>query len=72
MIPAPGPHDGPMKTALHIDKSLLNQAIRLTGINEKAALVRMALEALIRQETARIALTPTSDSPVLATLKTRY
>ncbi len=50
-----------MKTTVHIDKSLLNQAARLTGIEERAALIRMALEALIRQETARIAVSDGSD-----------
>jgi Arc/MetJ family transcription regulator len=56
-----------MKTTLHIDKSLLHHAIRLTGIDEKAALVRMALEALIRQETARIADGRASETKALVT-----
>jgi hypothetical protein len=42
-----------MKTTVHIEKNLLNHASRLTGIVERAALIRMALEALILQESAR-------------------
>jgi len=61
-----------MKTSLHIDKSLMNQAARLTGIDEKAALVRMALEALIRQEIARQAIESGSDSNAIAAPRKGY
>lgn len=43
----------PMRTTLNIDDDLLDQAQRLTGIQEKAALVREGLRALIERESAR-------------------
>ena len=42
-----------MRTTLNIDASLLAKASSLTGIKEKAALVRMGLEALVAREAAR-------------------
>ncbi len=42
-----------MKTTLHIDDALLAEARRLTFIEEKTALVRAGLEALIARESAR-------------------
>jgi Arc/MetJ family transcription regulator len=42
-----------MRTTLNIDDELLEEAIRLTGINEKTAVVRTALQALIARESAR-------------------
>ncbi|MEQ8484663.1 MAG: type II toxin-antitoxin system VapB family antitoxin [Pseudomonadales bacterium] len=42
-----------MRTTLNIDDDLLDQAQRLTGIQEKAALVREGLRALIERESAR-------------------
>jgi Arc/MetJ family transcription regulator len=42
-----------MKTTLNIDDALLAEAGRLTKINEKTALVRAGLEALIAREQAR-------------------
>ncbi|MDP9178232.1 MAG: type II toxin-antitoxin system VapB family antitoxin [Gemmatimonadota bacterium] len=42
-----------MKTTLNIDDGLLAEARRLTGIEEKTALVREGLEALIARESAR-------------------
>jgi Arc/MetJ family transcription regulator len=42
-----------MKTTLNIDDALLADARRLTGVEEKTALVRAGLEALIVQEKAR-------------------
>jgi len=45
-----------MRTTLEIDDALLSRAAELTGVSKKAALVRMALEALIaRASAARIA-----------------
>jgi Arc/MetJ family transcription regulator len=43
----------PMKTTLNIDDHLLKKASELTGVKEKASLVRMGLEALIARESAR-------------------
>ena len=42
-----------MRTTLIIDDGLLERARTLTGIQEKTALVRAALEALIAREAAR-------------------
>ncbi len=42
-----------MRTTLNIDDALLGQAAKLTGIEEKTALVRRGLEALIALESAR-------------------
>jgi len=42
-----------MRTALNIDDQLLAEAQRITGVAEKAVLVREALKALIERESAR-------------------
>ena len=42
-----------MRTTLNIEDALLDQAAKLTGIEEKTALVRLGLEALIARESAR-------------------
>lgn len=42
-----------MRTTLALDDRLLEQASALTGIEEKAALVREALKALVERESAR-------------------
>ena len=42
-----------MRSTLNIDDDLLEEARRLTGIEEKTALVRAGLEALIAREGAR-------------------
>ncbi len=42
-----------MRTTLSLDDGLLAEAQRLTGTNEKTALVRQALVALIERESAR-------------------
>jgi len=42
-----------MRTTLTIDGDLLREAGKLTGIEEKTALVRMELKALIEKESAR-------------------
>jgi len=42
-----------MRTTLNLDDELVATAMRLTGIKEKTALVRTALQALIAQEGAR-------------------
>jgi Arc/MetJ family transcription regulator len=41
-----------MKTTLNIDDALLAEARRLTGIEEKTALVHAGLRALVAQERA--------------------
>ena len=42
-----------MRTTLALDDDLVKQAALLTGIREKAPLVREALQALIQRESAR-------------------
>jgi Arc/MetJ family transcription regulator len=42
-----------MRTTLALDDELLAKAQALTGISEKAALVREALRALIQRESAK-------------------
>ncbi len=42
-----------MRTTLALDDDLVLEAQRLTGTNEKSALVRQALRALIERESAR-------------------
>ena len=42
-----------MRTTLALDDDLLSEAQRLTGVTEKAALIREALRALIERESAR-------------------
>jgi Arc/MetJ family transcription regulator len=42
-----------MRTTLNIDDSLLRKAAMLAGVEEKTALVRLGLEALISRESAR-------------------
>ena len=42
-----------MRTTLALDDNLVEQAALLTGIREKAPLVREALQALIERESAR-------------------
>jgi Arc/MetJ family transcription regulator len=42
-----------MRTTLAIDDALLLKAMNLTGVQEKSALVREALKALIARESAK-------------------
>ena len=42
-----------VRTKITIDDELLDHAQRLTGIREKAALVREGLQALVERESAR-------------------
>ncbi|MDP1680209.1 MAG: type II toxin-antitoxin system VapB family antitoxin [Burkholderiales bacterium] len=42
-----------MRTTLNIDDQLLDEAQRITGVTEKASLVREGLRALIERESAR-------------------
>lgn len=42
-----------MRTTINIDPQALEQASRLTGVREKTSLVRMGLQALIAQESAK-------------------
>jgi hypothetical protein len=42
-----------MRTTLNLDDELVRRASELTGRTEKSTLVRLGLEALISQESAR-------------------
>ncbi|QNM94672.1 type II toxin-antitoxin system VapB family antitoxin [Chitinimonas koreensis] len=42
-----------MRTTLNLDDALLDQAQRLSGLQERSALMREALLALIQRESAR-------------------
>ena len=42
-----------MRTTLIIDDQLYEEAVRLTGVKEKTALLRESLKALIQRESAR-------------------
>jgi Arc/MetJ family transcription regulator len=42
-----------MRTTVNIDDELMEAARKLTGIEEKAVLLRAGLKALIEQESAR-------------------
>lgn len=42
-----------MRTTVTIDDGLLERAAELTGVTERAALLRQGLEALIRIESAK-------------------
>ncbi|MXZ81377.1 MAG: type II toxin-antitoxin system VapB family antitoxin [Gammaproteobacteria bacterium] len=42
-----------MRTTLTVDNQLYEQAVALTGVKEKSALLREGLKALIERESAR-------------------
>jgi Arc/MetJ family transcription regulator len=42
-----------MRTTLNVDDELVSKASELTGVQERTALVRMGLEALIAQKSAQ-------------------
>ena len=42
-----------MRTTLNIDDQLFEEAVRLTGVKEKTALLRESLKALIQRESAK-------------------
>ncbi|MEA3225299.1 MAG: type II toxin-antitoxin system VapB family antitoxin [Planctomycetota bacterium] len=42
-----------MRTTLNIDSGMISKASKLTGIKEKTSLVRLGLQALIAQESAK-------------------
>jgi len=43
----------PVRTTINLDDALLDRARELSGLKERSALLREALEALIQRETAR-------------------
>jgi Arc/MetJ family transcription regulator len=42
-----------MRTTINLDEELLAHAQRVTGVNERTALIHAGLEALIARESAR-------------------
>lgn len=61
-----------MRTTLALDDDLIEEAQKLTGITEKAALIREALKALIARESAkRLALLGGSDPDARAPRRRR-
>ncbi len=42
-----------VRTTLNIDDQLYEEAVRLTGVKEKTALLRESLKALIQRESAK-------------------
>jgi Arc/MetJ family transcription regulator len=60
-----------MRTTLNLDDDLLEEAQHLTGLTEKTALVRAALEALIERESARRLARLGGSEPELADLPRR-
>jgi Arc/MetJ family transcription regulator len=62
-----------MRTTLNLDDDLMAKAAELTGIEEKPALIREALKALIAREAARrLALLGGSDPEAAAAPRRRY
>jgi len=60
-----------MRTTLALDDELMAEAQRLTGLTEKAALVREALRALIERESARRLARLSGSEPDLASIVRR-
>ena len=60
-----------MRTTLNIEDELLARAAALTGIKEKTALVRLGLEALIAQESAKRLAALGGSEPELETIPRR-
>ena len=62
-----------MRTTVNLDDDLVARATELTGIEEKPALLREALKALIAREAARrLALLGGSDPHAVAAPRRRY
>ena len=60
-----------MRTTLNIDDLLYEQAVELTGISEKTALLREGLKALIERESARRLSRLGSSEPELESIPRR-
>ncbi len=60
-----------MRTTLNIDEDLLEQARLLSGVEEKTALVREGLKALIERESARRLARLGGSDPLLAPIPRR-
>ncbi len=60
-----------MRTTLNIDDKLVSKASRLTGVQEKTALVRMGLESLISAASSRRLATLGGTEPSLVVMPRR-
>ena len=60
-----------MRTTLNLDDKLIAEARRLTGIEEKTALVHRGLELLIARESARILAALGSSAPKMRPIRRR-
>lgn len=60
-----------MRTTLTIDDRLYEQAVALTGVREKSALLREGLKALIERESARRLAALGGSEPELAPIPRR-
>ena len=60
-----------MRTTVNIDSELLDEAQRLTGVKEKASLLREGLKALIERESARRLAALGGSEPQLKTPRRR-
>lgn len=60
-----------MRTTLNIDDTVLQDAMEITGIKEKTALVKLGLESLIARESARKLAKLGGTEPQLKTISRR-
>lgn len=60
-----------MRTTLNLDDALLTEARRLTGIEEKTALVHRGLKELIARESARMLAALGGSAPKLRPIPRR-
>ena len=63
--------DTVVRTTVNIDDELMKAAQKLTGIEEKAVLLRAGLKALIEQESARRLATLGGSEPQLSSVSRR-
>ena len=60
-----------MRTTLNLDESLIEEARRLTGIEEKTALVQRGLREVIARESARMLASMGGTAPKRRTIPRR-
>jgi Arc/MetJ family transcription regulator len=62
-----------MRTTLNLDDELLEEALRLTGLDEKTAVIHEGLRALIaREKSRRLARLGGSEPQLVAPLRRRF
>jgi Arc/MetJ family transcription regulator len=60
-----------MRTTVNIDDELIAEAERLTGVTEKATLLREGLKALVERESARRLMMLGGSEPQLESVRRR-